>query len=241
MTAATTHTIAVGNLEVEVVRKAIKNLHLAVYPPDGRVRVATPLRVDDNAVRLFTIARLPWIRRQRVKFLGQERQSAREYVSGESHYVWGRRYRLRVVTGTAVAEVTLPTKARLVLTLTGDHDRGEAEAVMLAWYRAQLKERLPELVALWSERLGVPEPAWGIRRMKTKWGSCNIQGRRIWLNLELAKKPPHCLEYVVVHELTHLHERHHNGRFQALLDQHLPMWRSYRDELNRSPLATESW
>ena len=241
MTAAATHTIAVGGLEVEVVRKAIKNLHLAVYPPDGRVRVATPLRVDDNAVRLFTIARLPWIRRQRLKFLGQERQSPREYVSGESHYIWGRRYRLRVLIGAGLAEVTLPTKARLVLTLTGDHDRADAETVMLAWYRTQLKERLPELVALWSERLGVPEPDWGVKRMKTKWGSCNIQARRIWLNLELAKKSPHCLEYVVVHELTHLHERHHNGRFQALLDQHLPMWRSYRDELNRSPLNAETW
>ncbi len=235
------HSILVGDVQVEVVRKAIKNLHLAVYPPHGRVRVATPLRVDDEAVRLFTIARLPWIRRQQVKFTGQERQSPREYVSGESHYFQGRRYRLRVVTAPGPAHLTLPTQHRLLLTVPSESTIQEREAALLAWYRADLKAQLPDLVQTWSERLAVPEPVWGIKRMKTKWGSCNIQARRIWLNLELAKKSPHCLEYVVVHELTHLHERHHNGRFQALLDQHLPLWRSYRDELNQSPLRTESW
>jgi predicted metal-dependent hydrolase len=235
------HSILVGDVQVEVVRKAIKNLHLAVYPPDGRVRVATPLRVDDEAVRLFTIARLPWIRRQQNKFIGQERQSAREYVSGESHYFRGRRYRLRVNEGPGPAQVKVATQQRLLLTVPVESTAQQREAVLLAWYRADLKARLPDLVNTWSARLEVPEPAWGVKRMKTKWGSCAIQTGRIWLNLELAKKSPHCLEYVVVHELAHLHERHHNQRFQALLDQHLPLWRSYRAELNASPLGPESW
>ena len=235
------HHIMVGDVQVEVVRKAIKNLHLAVYPPHGRVRVATPLRVDDEAVRLFAIARLPWIRRQRGRFIGQDRQSPREYVSGESHYFQGRRYRLRVVTAPGAGRIVLTTQHRLLLTMPEGHSARDREAVMLAWYRADLKARLPALVQTWSARLGVPSPAWGVRRMKTKWGSCAVSSRRIWLNLELAKKPLHCLEYVVVHELAHLHERHHNERFQALLDQHLPLWRSYREELNQSPLKSEIW
>ncbi|AWN24267.1 metal-dependent hydrolase [Deinococcus irradiatisoli] len=241
MTAGEKHIITVSGIEVEVVRKAIKNLHLAVYPPEGHVRVAAPLRVDDDAVRLFTVPRLPWIRRQQAKFQGQARQSARDYVSGESHYLWGHRYRLRVIEAEEVPQVKVANKSTLLLTVPPNSDRSRREAVMLAHYRAELKARLPGLVTAWSRYLGVTEPNWAVRQMKTKWGSCSPSAQRISLNLELAKKAPHCLEYVVVHELAHLHERHHNDRFRALLDQHLPLWRSYRDELNQSPLRSETW
>lgn len=231
------HTITVSELEVEVVRKNIKNLHLGVYPPHGHVRVATPLRVDDEAVRLFTIARLPWIRRQQLAFRQQERQSPREYVSGESHYFQGRRYRLRVVESQGKAKVGKKTATRLTLFIPPASSAAAREALLSGWYREQLKAQIPPLVEKWSALIGVEAPEWRVKRMKTKWGSCNIQARRIWLNLELVKKPLHCLEYVVVHEMMHLLERHHNKRFQGLLDQHLPNWRVLRDELNILPLT----
>lgn len=234
------HTINVSDLSVEVVRKDIKNLHLGVYPPHGHVRVATPLKIDDEAVRLFTIARLPWIRRQQQAFQQQERQSPREYVSGESHYFQGRRYRLRVVEREGKAEVGKRTATRLLLYLPPGSGAAAREALLSGWYREQLKAQLPPLVEKWSTLIGVDAPEWRIRRMKTKWGSCNIQAGRIWLNLELVKKPPHCLEYVVVHEMMHLLERHHNKRFQRLLDQHLPNWRALRDELNTLPVTDQN-
>lgn len=237
MTVTAPHIIHVADLEVEVVRKNIKNLHLGVYPPDGHIRVATPLKIGDEAVRRFTIARLPWIRRQQQAFQKQERQSAREYVSGESHYFAGRRYRLQVIERQGKAEVRVKTATRLALYVPADTRKQRREKVLMEWYRQRLKEQLGPVVQKWSELLGVPVPEWRVKQMKTKWGSCNIQARRIWLNLELAKQPPQCVEYVVVHELTHLLERHHTKRFQALLDLHLPQWRLLREQLNALPIT----
>ena len=234
------HQIVVNDIPVDVVRKKIKNLHLAVYPPEGRVRVAAPLQVNDEAVRLAIISRLGWIRRQQSKFIGQGRQSVREYLSGESHYFQGRRYRLSVVYRDAPPYVKV-SKNNLILHARTGSDKTQREVVLQEWYREQLKEQIPALVAQWEKIVGVTIAEWGVKRMKTKWGTCNIMARRIWLNLELAKKPIHCLEYIIVHELVHLLERNHDDRFRSLMDQFMPQWRQYREELNHTPLAHETW
>ncbi|MFL5804930.1 MAG: M48 family metallopeptidase [Roseiflexaceae bacterium] len=233
--------IEVSGIPVEIVRKNIKNLHLGVYPPNGRVRVAVPLRLDDDAVRLAVIARLGWIRRQQQQFEQQERQSQREMITGESHYVQGRRYRLNVIEHNGPATVSLPNNRTLELHVRPTASRDQREAVLHRWYRQQLRERIPPLIARWELEVGVTVAEWGIKKMKTHWGTCNIEARRIWLNLELAKKPASCLEYILVHEMVHLLERHHNERFSAWMDRLMPQWRLHREELNRSPLAHEDW
>ena len=228
-------------IPVEVVRKDIKNLHLGVYPPAGRVRVAAPLWLDDEAIRLAVVSRLAWVRRQRAGFARQERQSEREFVSGESHYFAGRRYRLDVVERDAPPSARVKNNSWLELSVRPGADLQTREAVLHRWYRRRLRDEVPRLVARWEPKFGVPVAEVRIRRMKTRWGSCNPDARRIWLNLELAKKQPSCLEYVFVHEMAHLIERHHNERFHALMDQHLPQWRIRRAELDRAPLAHEDW
>ena len=226
---------------MEVVRKDIKNLHLGVYPPAGRVRVAVPLRMDDEAVRLAVIGKLGWIRRQQAHFTAQPRQSAREMVSGESHYYLGRRYRLRVVEHDAPPQVNLRGASTLELAVRPHTDAAQRLEILNQWYRRELKRLIPDLIAQWEPVIGVQVAEWGVKRMKTRWGTCNIAARRIWINLELAKKPPACLEYIVVHEMTHLLERRHNDRFKALMDRFLPQWRLHKEELNRAPLAHETW
>nr|WP_268934977.1 SprT family zinc-dependent metalloprotease [Pseudomonas edaphica] len=228
-------------MSVEVVRKNIKNLHLGVYPPLGRVRVAAPLAVSDDAVRLAVVGKLGWIKRQRAKFEAQPRQSQRRMVSGESHYFMGQRYRLRVVEGSIPMRVVLRGKAVLDLFVRPETNTERREELLQAFYRAEMKKLIPTLLDKWQPILGVEANAWGIKKMKTKWGACNIAARRVWLNLELAKKPIQCLEYILVHELLHLIERHHNDRFRSLMDQYLPQWQAHRDELNRSLLAEERW
>ena len=233
--------IEIRGIAVEIVRKDIKHLHLGVYPPDGRVRVAAPIRLDDEAVRLAVISRLAWIRRKRSEFERQDRQSCREFVSGESHYFEGRRYRLDVVVSTATTGIRLRNAAWMEMRVRPDTRRDAREAMLYRWYRARLGEHIPELVAKWEPRIGVTVADWRIRRMKTRWGTCNPEARRIWLNSELAKKPVSCLEYVVVHEMIHLIERGHNERFRSILDQMMPSWRIRLDELNRAYLADEDW
>jgi predicted metal-dependent hydrolase len=232
--------ITVGGVRVQVFHKGIKNLHLGVYPPHGRVRVAAPLRVSDDAVRLAVIGKLGWIKRQRARFEAQPRQSAREMISGESHYFLGRRYRLRVFEHDGAANVVV--RNRIVeLRLRPGKSASQREEVLERWYRQQLKQLIPPLLAKWQAVLGVQASEWGIKKMKTRWGTCSVEVRRVWLNLELAKKPPQCLEYIVVHELVHLIERQHNDAFIALMDQHLPQWRLHRAKLNSEPLAHANW
>ena len=233
--------IRVSGLAVQVVRKNIKNLHLGVYPPNGRVRVAAPLRVSDEAVRLAVVTRLSWIKRQQAKYAGQERQSARKYVSGESHYFLGQRYRLNVAVQDRAAHITIRNHHTLDLFVRKGSDTAQRERVLLAWHRQELKMLIPPLIKKWEAIVGVKVADWGVKRMKTKWGTCNIKARRIWLNLELAKKPVQCLESIIVHEMVHLLERHHNDRFTALMDRFLPQWRHYRAEINRAPLGHETW
>ena len=226
---------------VEVVRKDIKNLHLGVYPPNGRVRAAVPLRLDDEAVRLAIISRLGWIRRQQERFEQQVRQSQREMVTGESHYFQGRRYRLDVIEQNGPAGVRLRNRTTMELRVRPGADRDKREVVLHRWYRQWLREQIPQLIATWEPVVGVIVADWGIKKMKTRWGTCNIEARRIWLNLELAKKPVSCLEYILVHEMIHFIERHHDERFRESMDTLMPQWRLHRDELNRAPLAHEDW
>lgn len=233
--------ITVEDIVIDVVRKNIKNLHLGVYPPTGRVRVAVPLFVNDEAIRLFVISKLTWIRRQQAKFVGQEHQSTREFISGESHYYQGNRYLLNVVYRDAPPTVNIRNNKILDLYVRTGSDTAERERVLTAWYRRQLKEAIPALIAKWEPIIGVQVAEWGVKQMKTYWGSCNITARRIWLNLELIKKPPHCLEYVIVHEMVHLLERQHNARFKAYMSRFMPLWQHYREELNRGPLGHKEW
>ena len=233
--------IEVRGIPVEIVRKEIENLHVGVYPPSGRVRVAVPLRLDDEAVRLAVISRLGWIRRKQAEFEGQIRQSQREFVTGESHYFEGRRYRLDVIERDAPPTVKQRNNTTLELGVRPNSDREAREAVFQRWYRRHLRNQLPPLIAKWGPKLGVTVGDVRIKKMKTLWGSCNVEAKRIWLNLELAKKPSSCLVYILVHEMVHLLERYHNDRFRELMDNFIPQWRTYRDELNRAPLPHEDW
>jgi predicted metal-dependent hydrolase len=235
------HKIEVDGLVVNIVRKNIKNLHLAVYPPNGRIRVAAPLRLDDEAVRMAVISRLGWIKRQQTKFKEQERQTAREYVSGESHYFQGGRYRLNVILRDTASQVAIRNKQFIDLYVRPASTTEHRQRAMAAWYRAYLKETIPGLIIQWEKILGVTVAEWSIKQMKTRWGTCKIETGHIWVNLELAKKSPRCLEYIVVHEMVHLLERLHTDRFRSLMNQFLPQWQLIRDELNREPLAHEDW
>ena len=236
-----THRITVAGLAVDVVRKDIKNLHLGVYPPNGRVRVAAPLSMDDEAVRLAVSTKLSWIKRQQNRFRDQERQAPRQYIYRESHYYFGHRYLLNVIEEDGPARITIRNKTTIDLHVPKGTDIAKRERIMHAWYRKELKAIIPALIEKWEPVIDVNVAFWGVKKMKTKWGSCNSRAGRIWLNLELAKKPVQCLEYIVVHEMVHLLERLHNDDFMGLLDQLLPQWRLCRDELNRAPLGHERW
>ncbi len=232
--------LTVSGIDVDVVYKNIKNLHIAVYPPMGRVRVAAPDRLDDDQVRLAVVSRLSWIKRQRDQLQAAQRQTIREMVTGESHYVWGSRLRLKVIERPGRAHIETEGD-RLLLYAAAETTAEQRREVLDRWYRDQLRRAIPDLIDEWERRMRVTVPKWSIRRMKTKWGSCNRETGHIWFNVELAKKHHECLEYIAVHEMTHLHERNHGPRFTKLMDKHMPDWRSRRDLLNGSPLAHEEW
>lgn len=232
--------LTIRGIDVDVIYKDIKNLHIGVYPPLGRVRVAAPKRLDDDQVRLAVIQRLPWIKRQREQLKAAPRQSEREMTTGESHYVWGVRKRLKVVERPGRAHFESEGD-RLVLYIPPGTDAEKRRSYLDQWYREQLRHAVPDLIATWEDKLGVAVPKWSIRRMKTKWGSCNRETRHIWFNVELAKKHPECLEYIVVHEMMHYFERNHGDSFAKLMDKHMPDWRSRRDQLNTAPLGAEEW
>jgi predicted metal-dependent hydrolase len=233
--------LTISGLKVDVVRKSIKNLHLGVYPPKGRVRVAAPISMTNEAVRLAVIDKLAWIKKQQAKFESQPRQSERKLVTGETHYFFGRKYRLSLIEQSRPSYVKVVGKSKLELSVRPESTVEQREKVVDRWQREALKLEIQPLIDKWEPVVGVEVANWGVRRMKTKWGSCKIEPKRIWINLELAKKPIECLEYIVVHELAHLHERNHNDRFVAIMDRCLPKWRSLRKLLNSSPLAHENW
>ncbi len=237
----TENTMTVGGLRVFIVRKDIRNLHLGVYPPDGWVRVATPIALPDTAVRAAVASKLAWIRRQQITFRGQARDAARQMVSGETHWFEGRRYRLRVVESPGRSSVTLRSGAKMELRCSLGSTVEQRAAILDRWYRARLSDIVPGLIETWSDRIGVDVPRWRAKRMRTKWGSWSAASGIVWLNLELVKKPRRALEYVVVHELLHGIERRHDDRFQALLDHFLPHWRLVRAELADLPLTHYPW
>jgi len=233
--------ITVSDIAIDVVRKDIKNLHLGVYPPGGRVRIATPIKINDEAVRLFAISKMAWIKKQQLKFETQERQSERRFVSGESHYYKGRRYLLNVIYHNAAPKVEIRNKTHIDLYVRVGSACEQREKVLTKWYRKQLKDQIQALIDKWQPIIGVEVDDWGVKKMKTKWGTCTPASRRIWLNLELAKKPEHCLEYIIVHEMVHLIERNHGDRFVACMGKFMPQWHLYKEELNRSMLSHEIW
>lgn len=235
------HQIVVGDFEIDVIRKAIKNMHLSVYPPSGRVRIAAPLHINDEAVKLFAVSKLSWIRRNQRKFERQERQAPRAYEERESHYFEGKRYLLRVKEHEASPRVEVRTKTYIDLYVRPESTIIHRQKIINDWYRNHLKSQIPNLIDKWERRIGVTVEDWGIKQMKTKWGTCNIEQKRIWINLELAKKPVICLEYIVVHEMIHLIERHHNANFLLLIDKHMPKWKLYKEELNRMPVSHGEW
>jgi len=229
-----------GDVAVHVTLKDIKNVHLGVYPPGGRVRIAAPTRMKMDAIRVLAISKLSWIRRQQRSFRGQEREAHREYVNGESHYLWGRRYLLTVEECDAAPRIEA-TPSRLLLRVRPDTDAAKKAILVEGWYRRQIRGALTPLLRKWNALVDAAPNKVFVQRMRTKWGSCNPRTGNIRLNTELAKKPRACLEYILVHELLHLLEPTHNDRFTRLMARFFPSWQIQRSELNRLPLRHESW
>ncbi len=221
-----------ADISIEVVRKNIKNMHLTVHPPDGRVHISAPLRINDEAVRLFAISKIGWIRKHQRNFVEQERRSPEQYKERESHYFQGRRYLLRIIEHEAPPKVILKAKTYIELYVKPNSTKEERQSIINWWYRIELTKLIPPIIDKWERQIGVRVTEWRIKQMRTRWGTCNIAKKRIWINLELAKKPLNCLEYVVVHEMIHLLERRHNERFFQLMTQYLPQWKVYKKELN---------
>jgi predicted metal-dependent hydrolase len=235
-----TKQIDVGGITVDVVFKNIKNVHLSVHPPTGRVRISAPTRMKLDTLRVYAISKINWIKKHQKKFQEQERETRREYLDRESHYVWGKRYLLKVKEEKRTPSVELKHN-EMILTVRPGAVMKKREAVVTAWYRDQVRDAAMPLIAKWEPILGVKVNRTIIRRMRTRWGSCTPGRRTIRLNTELAKKPRECLEYVVVHELVHLLEASHNATFISLMDKFIPQWRHFKDELNRAPLGHVEW
>lgn len=233
-------TIDLGGISAEVIKKDIKNIHLSVNPPNGKVRISAPLRMNTETVRVFAISRLDWIKTQQRRFREQERDTPREYLDRESHYVWGSRYLLKVVEADLAPKVELEHSTILLMVRPGS-DEEKKQAILSEWHREQLRVASMPMIEKWEKLIGVKIEQLFIQVMKTKWGSCNHLAGTIRLNSELAKKPKECLEYIIVHEMTHLLEPTHGERFIALMDGFMPNWRHYRDILNRLPLRHETW
>jgi predicted metal-dependent hydrolase len=232
--------IELGDITVDVTLKDIKNIHLSVYPPNGRVHISAPLNTDMETIRVYAISKLTWIKKKQKKLLEQERETKREYVDRESHYVWGKRYLLKVLEENNPPKIDLQHD-RILLYVRPGATILKKQSIVNDWYRHQLRQAAPPLIALWESKLGVKVNKLFIRHMKTKWGSCNHKKHNIRLNNELAKKPKECLEYIIVHEMVHLIEPTHNARFVSLMDHYLPHWKQLRQELNGWPLGHVTW
>ena len=231
-----TESITLGEITIEMTRKAVKNVHLSVHPPDGRVTLVAPRETRFEVARAYAIAKLGWIRDQQETLKNQARETPRQYVERESHYLWGRRYLLSVIEKDEKPSVSLDHR-RIILTVRPGSGRDKRAEVMHAWHRSLLHAEIPPLIKKWERKLGVNVAGYFLQRMKTKWGSCNHKAGNIRLNTELVKKPRDLLEYIVVHEMVHLIDPTHSTRFLAILDQHYPTWREAREELNALPLS----
>lgn len=227
--------ITLGGINIQVIKKKIKNMYIRVLPPDGDVIIAVPENTSDDALRMFAVSRIAWVKRQKQNFANQARQTKRQYVSGESYYVWGRRYRLEVVY-SAVRNAVYISGNKLIFQVRKESTSKQRENTLNEWYRSQLKLAIPPVLEKCEKVVGVNVVEWHIKNMRTKWGSCIPERKRIWLNLQLAKKPPECLEYVIVHELVHVLERNHSVSFKKYMDKFFPNWRTVKDELNEHAL-----
>lgn len=227
--------IIVSNISVEVIRKTIKNMHLSVLPPDGRVRVSAPTQLTDEAITMFVRTKLGWIKKQQEKFQQQPRQSERQYVSGETLYVWGKQYFLQVEYSYKGNALTL-SGDKAILTVRKESSPKQRESFVNEWYRNLLKQEVAKYLPKWEKTTGLYCSSWQSKYMTTKWGTCNPTSKKIWLNLQLAKKPIECLEYVILHELAHLKVHNHGPEFTAILDQYMPYWREHKRRLNDSTL-----
>lgn len=223
--------IKVSNIEIDIIKKNIKNLYISVLPPSGSVRVSAPLKMNDEMIKSFIMSKVPWIIKSQSRFKNRAVQIERKYVSGESIYLWGRRYEMNVEYTKTACKIDI-IGDKLYFCIRKQSTMEQRQSALNEWYRRQLKDKVPPLLEKWQDILGVKVQEFRIKKMRTRWGTCNINYKRIWLNLELAKKPPECLEYVVVHELVHLLERNHNKVFKAYMDKFLPDWRNIKDELN---------
>lgn len=233
--------IKVNDIEILVLKKNIKNFHLNVLPPDGRVRISVPTDTTDEAVKTFAITRLPWIRKQIKNFEGQERQTERQYISGESHYFKGNRYLLNLVHHNSPAKIEIRNKKYLDFYVSPTHTVTQKEKVMMDWYRKELKKEIPSLIDKRKKVVGVEVDDREVKRMKTVRWTSNVEDKRIRLNLELAKKPQECLEYIIVHEMVHFLERTHNDKFISYMNKFMPKRKLYKSELNSEILWHEKW
>ena len=232
--------IHIGDFAVDVMLKNIKNIHLSVYPPTGRVRISAPLHMNLDTIRVYAIQKLPWIKKHQSKFIQQARETPREYIDLESHYFWGRRYLLKVIEKNSPHSISVKHR-ELILQVRPNTSHKQREFILDAWYRENLKGTALAIIQKWEKLMHVKVNQFYVQKMKTKWGSCNPVLANIRLNSELAKKPIDFLEYIIVHEMTHLIEPTHNDRFLKLMAQNIPNWQSIRDELNRLPVRSEIW
>lgn len=225
-----TNKMMISDIEIEVQKKKIKNMYLSVLPPDGKVKMSAPIQAKDEVIKLFAITKIDWIKKQIDKFEKKQRQTESEYISGENHDIWGKQYRLEIRHGYRNGVELIDNK--LLLTVRESSTKEQRERVMVEWYREELKQELPTLIEKWENIIGVKVSFVGVKNMRTRWGSCNVNDKRVWVSLQLAKKPLHCLEYIVVHELVHLLEKSHSNVFWGYMDKFLPDWRAVKAELN---------
>jgi hypothetical protein len=232
--------IQLGDIKIEVTQKDIKNVHLSVYPPLGKVKIAAPERMELDTIRIYAISKLSWIKKQQAKILAQKREAPREYITKESHYFQGKRYLLKVIEQNSPPTV-LQKHSHLEMYIRPNSSIDKRKELLEEWYRSQLKISVANYISKWEKVMNISVTEFGIKKMKTKWGTCNIEAKRIWINLELAKKPTECLEYIVVHEMVHFFERNHNTKFVSLMDNYMPNWRELKTELNRLPVSHIDW
>lgn len=232
--------LTVGKIDIEVTQKEIKNIHLSVYPPNGRVKIAAPSRMKLDTIRIYAISKLPWIKKQQEKIRSQKREAEREFVSKESHYFLGKRYQLKVIE-LETGPVARIAHNYLELYVRPGSSKEKRQEILENWYRQQLRTLIAELISKWEKKMRVKVEEFGIKKMKTKWGTCNKEAKRIWLNFELIKKPVECVEYIVVHEMVHLKERNHNAKFISYMNEFLPEWKQLKADLNKLPVSHVDW
>lgn len=220
----------IDGIEMQVERKKIKNMYIRITAPDGAVKITVPKFISDEAIRSFILSRMDWIKQNKEKIAGKPRHERLHYISGENHYLWGIPYKLEVVYSNNKSNVFIE-EDKIILQVQKNSTQAQREYIMQEWYRKEIKKEIPRVLERCVSRVGKTPSEWRVKNMKTRWGTCNIQKRRIWLNLQLAKKPLECMEYVITHELVHLYEKNHNAKFRSYMDLFYPNWRNVKKKL----------